>query len=162
AATVPETVESGRDLQTLLRSMRRAPRSLDRGEEIVVLDLEASQPQRLIRAPEFEIGARRDVHEEVEVAIEDGVRSLALRLLARLEQVVTPLTGGGQRAVVRDLQSCGLGEQAESIGEPGVNLLDREHANPRRGELDRQRHPVEAHTDVGHGGGVLLAELEPV
>ena len=40
------------------------------------------------------------------------------------------------------------------------DLGQRQRAHPRRRQLDRQRHPVQAPTDLGHGGGVVVGDGE--
>ena len=46
------------------------------------------------------------------------------------------------------------------IVEPGEHRLRGQDPRPRRRELDRQRQPVEAHADLGHGRRVLVGHLE--
>ena len=40
------------------------------------------------------------------------------------------------------------------------NLAQRQGAHPRRGELDRQRQPIEARADFGHDCGVVVGDDE--
>ena len=42
--------------------------------------------------------------------------------------------------------------------QPGQQRRRRQHLDPGRGQLDRQRQPVEAAADLGHGRGVLLGQ----
>ena len=41
-----------------------------------------------------------------------------------------------------------------------ADLGQRQHAHPRRRQLDRQRHAVEASADLRRGGGVVVGEAE--
>ena len=52
------------------------------------------------------------------------------------------------------------GEQPEAVVEPRGDLVRRHRRHPRRGELDRERDPVEAAADLSDGVDVRLAEGE--
>jgi hypothetical protein len=47
---------------------------------------------------------------------------------------------------------AGAGEQAEAVVEPFGDLAGGQGAGPCRGQLDRQRHAVQAPAQLGHGG----------
>ncbi len=51
-------------------------------------------------------------------------------------------------------------QQAEPIVQPRGDLLDRQGAHARRGQLDRQRDPLQAAADLGHRGRIRLAHAE--
>jgi hypothetical protein len=40
------------------------------------------------------------------------------------------------------------------------DLGQRQRTHPRRGQLDGQRHPVEARADLAHGRGIVVADRE--
>ena len=42
------------------------------------------------------------------------------------------------------------------------DLARRQRPHPRRRQLDRQRHTVEACADLGHSRGIVVAERETV
>jgi hypothetical protein len=46
------------------------------------------------------------------------------------------------------------------VGEGLSDLGRTEHADPRRGQLDGQRDPVETPADLPHGVGVRIGEAE--
>ena len=56
------------------------------------------------------------------------------------------------------------GQQPEPLIKPGADLRYRQRAQPRRGELDGQRDPVQAHADRRHrrGIGIIKGEALPV
>ena len=81
-------------------------------------------------------------------------------LLRRREMVVAPVHRRLQR-LVPGQGAAAPGEEAEAVVEPGPDLVDREHGDARRGELDRQRDAVEAAADLGDGGAVARVEREP-
>ena len=65
-----------------------------------------------------------------------------------LHQAPAPVDHGAQRAVARQRGAAAAGEQPEAVVEARGELLDRHRAQPRGGELDRQRQPVEAAADL--------------
>ena len=69
-------------------------------------------------------------------------------LLVVEQQLVAPVDHRPQCLLARQRRARTTGEQAEPIVEPGGDLLDREGPGPSRGELDRQRQPIEADADV--------------
>jgi hypothetical protein len=58
------------------------------------------------------------------------------------QQVITPADRGLQRLVPRAGPRPPPGQQPELIGQAGRDLLRRQHAHPRRGQLDRQRQAI--------------------
>jgi hypothetical protein len=73
---------------------------------------------------------------------------------------VAPVDRFAQRPVPRHGRPAGGDEQLEGVVEPGCDLLGREHAHPRRGQLDRQRNAVEPPADLRDRGGVRVIEQE--
>ena len=41
------------------------------------------------------------------------------------------------------------------------DLGQRQRPHPRRGQLDRQRHPIEARANLGHRRGIVIGDGEP-
>ncbi len=68
-----------------------------------------------------------------------------------VEQVVGPVEGGPQRLVPRRGGARAALEDAERVVEPLRQLPDRQHPDPGRGQLDRQRQPVEPGANLGDG-----------
>ena len=83
-------------------------------------------------------------------------RTLEATLLLVAEQVVGP----GDRVAHRPLPvrqvAIAAGQDRQPILQSGEERLWREHADPRRGQLDGQRQPVEASADRGDRRGVFL------
>ncbi len=97
---------------------------------------------------------------EVEPAGEDGQPAEEHRLV-RLQQVVAPLQGRGQRLLARRCGVAPVAEDPEPVVEP---LRDRRRAQspePARCELERERQPVEAEADARDVLGHVLVEREP-
>ena len=94
-----------------------------------------------------------------EAAVERG-QAAQQHLLARAEQRVAPLHRRSQRAVARQRRAAPRGEQAEGVVEAVRDLLGRQHAHARRGELDRERDAVEPPADLGHGRRVARRQRE--
>ncbi len=80
--------------------------------------------------------------------------------LGFVEQAVAPLERRAQRALSVGQVLSAADEQVERLVEPAVHRLGSEQLRPRGGQLDRERKPVEALTDAGHRGSVVLVELE--
>ena len=72
------------------------------------------------------------------------------------EQVMAPGQGGRQRLLTGDRCPASSAEQRERVAEACGDLLRREHRDTRRSELQRQRHTVEAITDLRHRSGVVV------
>ena len=77
-----------------------------------------------------------------------------------VEQLHTPPDRAGQRAVPDRHGPAGKLQQAEPAPDPGQQLLKPESRNPRRGQFQSQRQPVEPDTDLGHRSGVCLGQDE--
>ncbi len=81
------------------------------------------------------------------------------RLLDRTEQPVAPIDRGAHRMVMTHRPGRSSGEQRELVVEAGAELCERDHVQPRCGELDRQRQAAEAAahlSDAGHCDGCLV------
>ena len=75
-----------------------------------------------------------------------GERSLQLHV----EQLVGPRHRRSQRSMA-GRRACAGREELEAAIQPGGDLVDVERAQARRGQLDRQRQPVETTDDLGDG-----------
>ena len=73
---------------------------------------------------------------------------LGERALGVGQQVPAPVDDRAQRAVARQRGAAAAGEQPEAVVEPRGELVERQRAQPRGGELDRQRQPVEPAADL--------------
>ena len=71
-------------------------------------------------------------------------------LLVGLEHLVAPGEHSIDRAVALGRRSRRLAQEARIELEPLGDLADRQDRDSRRGELDRQRHPVEPLADAAH------------
>ena len=80
--------------------------------------------------------------------------------LRRPQQLKAPVHGGPQRLLAGQRRAAALGQQAEAVLQPGQQLPRRQHAHPRRRQLDGQRDAVQPGTDLGHGRRVLGRHLE--
>ena len=73
-----------------------------------------------------------------------------------VEQLVAPLDGRAQRLLPVRRVAGAAGEQVEALREPLDDLLWCQRFHPRRGQLEREREPVEAARDLRH----VLVRLE--
>ncbi len=80
---------------------------------------------------------------EGEAAGEDG-EPTQQHLLPGIEQVVAPVHRSEQRPVPAVVEPVGPGQQPEAIVDAPQDLGGRHHGHPGRGELDGERHAVEA------------------
>ena len=96
---------------------------------------------------------------EVEPAHEDR-QSPKQRLLGLGQQRVRPIHRGAQRLLATHRRPSAAGEKAEAVVKAVDDLGQRQRSDARRGELDRQRHAVEATTDFGHRGRVVVGDGE--
>ena len=64
------------------------------------------------------------------------------------EQVVAPLDRGAQRLLARARRAAAGGEDVEAVAQPRRDLLQRQRGHARRGQLDGQRHAVQAPADL--------------
>ena len=85
-----------------------------------------------------------------EAVVED--REPAQRLALGLgEQVPRPVDDRDQRLVPVGRAAVAAAQQREPVVEPAVDVLDRHHPHLGRGQLDRQRQPVEPAHDAAYG-----------
>ena len=77
-----------------------------------------------------------------------------------VEQVVAPGDRAAQRLLALGQVARSGGQDAELMLEALEDRVGREELDAGRGELDRERHAVEAGGDAGHGRGVLVRDLE--
>ena len=82
------------------------------------------------------------------------------QLLGGRAQVVAPLGGGPDRLVVRQGRPAAAGQQPEAVLEPVGQLLERDGPQPHGGQLDGQRHPVQAPAEPDHAGPVGVGDGE--
>ena len=67
---------------------------------------------------------------------------------ASSQEVVAPVDQRAQRLLARQRGAVAAGQQPEAIVQALGDLLDRQRAHARRGELDRERNAVEPPADV--------------
>ena len=104
------------------------------------------------------VGHRLD-RVERRAAGEDGERAEDVR--GRLvEEAVAPVDRRAQRALALGKIRRAPREQRQALAEPLGRALGPEHAHSRRGELDREREPVERAADPGDRVGVRIGQLE--
>ena len=96
---------------------------------------------------------------EVERAGEHRERAPELALFGRA-QLVAPVDHRPEGALAPDGAAGAAAKEREPGGQPARELGDRERPQPRRGELDRERQPVEGSAQVDRGFRVRLAEFE--
>ncbi len=96
---------------------------------------------------------------EAAPALENG-EPIENASLARAEQVVAPGDGGIHRALALGKVAVSVRENSEPVVESRQERLRRKDSHTRRGELDREREPVEPATDVRDGARVALGERE--
>ena len=80
--------------------------------------------------------------------------------LVRLEQVVAPLQRRRQRLLSCRCGVAAAAQQAEAVVEPRRDRSGAQRAEPRGGELERERQAVEAEADACDVFRVLLVEHE--
>ena len=73
---------------------------------------------------------------------------------------MAPIHRGAQRPLALARRARPARQQPEAIREPLDELLDREHPQPRRGQLDRQRQPVQPHAERFDGRRVVVGQRE--
>ena len=79
---------------------------------------------------------------------------------AGFEQVVAPRDRPAQRLLALRQVPRARREQREVVLEPGDDLFGRQELDPRRGELDGQRHPVQPRGDPADRRRVGVRQLE--
>ncbi len=87
----------------------------------------------------------------------EAAQQRALRLG---EKVVAPVDQCAQRLLSRQRRPVAGGEQAEAVVDARGDLLDRQRAQARCRELERERNAVEAPADLHHGGRVAIVQRE--
>ena len=79
------------------------------------------------------------------------------RPLGAGQQLPRPVHHGPQRLLPRQPGPRPAGQQREPLIEPGLQLARRHDPQPGRGQLDRQRDPIQPPADPpGHRGGLLV------
>ncbi len=76
------------------------------------------------------------------------------------QQVVAPIEHRSQRAMPRQRRARTVGEQCEALIEPFAQFIDRQRAQARRSQFDRQRHAVEPRTDRCDIARVVRRQVE--
>ena len=71
-------------------------------------------------------------------------------LLHRRKQVVAPQQRVAQRALAGGYVARTAGQQLQPALQASEDLRGRERPDPRRGELDRERQPIEPRADLRH------------
>ena len=105
--------------------------------------------------------ARADRLRRVErEAAEEHREPAQQHLLPLAEQPVAPFHRRAERAMPRQRGAAAAREQLECVVQPAGDLLRRQHAHARGGQLDRERDAVEATADLGHRVAVRLGERE--
>ena len=66
------------------------------------------------------------------------------------QQVVAPAQRGPERLLAVERRPAAGGQHGEAVAEPLGDLRGRERPHARRGELERERHPVQPEADLGH------------
>ena len=79
---------------------------------------------------------------------------------AGFEQVVAPRDRPAQRLLALRQVPRARRQQREVVLEPGEDLFGRQELDPRRGELDGQRHPVQPRGDPADRRRVGVGQLE--
>ena len=96
---------------------------------------------------------------EVERAGEHRERAPEFPLLGRA-QLVAPVDHRPQGALTPDGAAGAAAKEGEPGGETARELRDREGPQPRRGELDRERQPIEGSAQLHGGLRLRRTELE--
>ena len=76
-------------------------------------------------------------------------------------QLIAPLDRGPQRLLPGRVGAAAPGQQAQPVAQPLIDLLRGQHRQPRRGQLDGQRQPLQPAADPGHRRHVRLGHREP-
>ena len=97
---------------------------------------------------------------EVAAAGEDG-QAVEEPPPAVVEQVVAPGDRAAQRLLARRQVARAGRQQVELVLEPGEDRVGRQELDPGGGQLDGERHAVEAGADRGDRRGVLVGDREP-
>ena len=73
---------------------------------------------------------------------------------------MAPVDRGAERALARRGRSVSARQQLETVTEAGSDLLHRQHADPRGGELDGQRHAIQRAAECRDGRGIAFGDDE--
>src|SRR4029453_3649856 len=76
------------------------------------------------------------------------------------QEIVAPVDQRAQRLLARKRCPVAAREQAETVGQPRRDLLDRERAAARGGQLERKRDAIKALADSGNRRRVVVAQRE--
>ena len=76
------------------------------------------------------------------------------------QQRVRPVHRGAQRLLAAHRGAGTTGQQPEPITQTVEDLGRRQRAHPRRRQLDRQRHPIQARANLAHRRGGVGAQRE--
>src|SRR5262249_24187860 len=93
-------------------------------------------------------------------AAREGREAIEELLLLGAQEVVAPLDGRAQRLLPRREIALAADEQLEQALQPREERSQREHAKPRRRELDRERRAAEAIADPCQRRRVVAVERE--
>jgi hypothetical protein len=80
--------------------------------------------------------------------------------LRRREQRVAPVERRAQRLLVRQRGLVAFGEEPHAVVQPRGDVVDRERAHARGGELDRERDALEPPADLAYGPGIPGRDAE--
>ena len=105
-------------------------------------------------AIEFIVRAHRLASVDGEAALEHA-ESTQQRAFWRVEQLVAPVDRRPQRLQPRQRPALAACPPGEAVGKLSRNALDRQNADARGGQLDRERDAIEVLADLGHTGGVV-------
>ena len=84
------------------------------------------------------------------------------RVLVRVQKVEAPLDRRGQRPLPLRYTGPRSRQDVETFVEPSDQLRGREHADPRRGQLEREGNAFESATELEDGRPVVVVEHEVV
>ena len=74
------------------------------------------------------------------------------------QQRMRPIDRGPQGLLAAHRGTGTPGQQPEPVAQTIKNLGRRQRPHPRRRQLDRQRHPIQAGADLGHRPGILISD----
>ncbi len=80
------------------------------------------------------------------------------RTFVRCQQAIRPFDHGSQRSMTAVVPAATSGEESEPVDEPVDHGPQPERRNPRRGQLDRQRVPIELLAEAGHLVALVRAQ----
>ena len=143
--------------------LRELPNHLEHPEACLAIRI-------LPRAQEALVGQRDQALDRLEIpdllgavdshAADKRRQRAQQRLLAGLEQPIAPVDGGAQRALTLG-QVARTGRQRQPFRQARLQRARGEHGDPRRGELQRQRQPIQAVADPLDCRPVPIVDAEP-